>query len=166
LHGAAPYSGDARRRTFDNFVIRETHQHPQRSLTFAFIVRKAFNQPSLLLRTPRAGLEPALHGFWGASDLALQLRLLSPNAPEVLVGMLDEDRRDNAKGGLAADRQPSYGCRPSPCGRASCRRVVRRNSARQARSQHFRFALHASGFDPSSLFLRPRRHWSDFSCGL
>ena len=53
---------------------------------FAFIVRKTFNQRTLLLRTPAQSAGDCIALFWCASDLGLQLRLLSATAasPEVL----------------------------------------------------------------------------------
>src|SRR6266700_2405296 len=139
------------------------------SSLFVFVIRKTLNQRSLLFRAPtRNRLETALHGSGGQAILVFTCDCCHQPLVHLkfLVGMLDEDRRDNAKGGLASDHQPSCGCCGSPRGRASRRRVVRCNSARQLRSQYFRFALHASGFDPSSLSLRPRRHRTDFSCGF
>src|SRR6266702_2401817 len=139
------------------------------SSLFVFIIRKTLNQRSLLFCAPTHNrLETALHGSGVQAILVFNCDCCHQPLVHLkfLVGMLDENRRDNAQGGLAGDHQPCCGGCLSPRGRASRRRVVRRNSASQLRSQYFRFALHASGFYPSSLFLRPRRHRTDFSCGF
>src|SRR5580692_9537057 len=62
-----------------------------------FFIRKTFNQRSLWFRAPTRSLGDCIAWYGCADDFGLQLRLLSPTAgsPEVLVGMLDEDRRDN-----------------------------------------------------------------------
>jgi hypothetical protein len=85
--------------------IRRPTSTSSDSPLLVFIIRKTLNQRSLLFDAPRQPLGDCIAWFGCANDLRLQLRLLSPTAgsPEVLVGMLDEDRRDNAKGGLASD---------------------------------------------------------------
>ena len=124
------------RQSFDNFVNQETQQRPQRSAIVCFVIRKTLNQRSLWFRAPTQSLGDCIAWYGGADDFDVQLQLLPPNAgsPEVLVGMLDEDRRDNTNVRLANDHQPSYrGC-PSLRGCASRRRIVHRNAANQLRS--------------------------------
>jgi len=47
-----PASAGLPRQIFDNFVNRETQDHPRRFLTFVCIIRKTLNQRSLLFRAP------------------------------------------------------------------------------------------------------------------
>ena len=127
--------------------IKRRNSTPSDSSLFVFVIRKTLNQRSLLFRAPtRNRLETALHGSSGQAILVFNCDCCHQRLVHLkfLVGMLDEDRRDNAKGGLASDHQPSCGCCGSRRGRASHRTVVHRSSAGQLRSQHLRFALHAS----------------------
>src|SRR5882762_3231854 len=74
---------------------------------FVFVLRKTLNQRSLCFHAPTQSLGGCIAWYGWANNLGLPLRLVSPTAgsPEVLVGMLDEDRRENAKGGLAGDNR-------------------------------------------------------------
>src|SRR6266436_3945745 len=104
---------------------------------FVFVLRKTLNQRSLCFHAPTQSLGGCIAWYGWANNLGLPLRLVSPTAgsPEVLVGMLDEDRRENAKGGLAGDHRPICGRCRSPRGRAPRRGVVRCDSARQLRDR-------------------------------
>src|ERR1700688_993109 len=103
-----------------------------RRYLFSLSVRRSINAVSCLALS-RHRLEIALHGLGVQAILVFNCdRCQRPLVHlKFLVGMLDEDRRENAKGGSAGDHQPGYGWRPSPRGRVPCRRLVRPNYARQ-----------------------------------
>src|SRR6266478_6179719 len=101
-----------------------------RHYLFLSSVRRSINAVcGIALR--RNGLETALHGTGVQTILVFNCDCRHQPLVHLkfLLGMLDEDRRDNAKGGLAGDHQPSYGCCASPRGRALRRGVVHCESA-------------------------------------
>src|SRR5260370_1960996 len=124
--------------------IKRRNSIPSDSSLFVFVIRKTLNQRSLLFRAPtRNRLETALHGSSGQAILVFNCDCCHQRLVHLkfLVGMLDEDRRDNAKGGLASDHQPSCGCFGSLRVRASPRPALPPHPSAQPLSRHLHFPL-------------------------
>jgi len=135
--------------------IKRRNSTRSNSSLFVFVIRKTLNQRSLWFRAMTQSLGHRIAWYPCAENLPFTG--IAVTNLKFLVGMLDEDRRDYAKGGLASDRQPSCGCCGSRRGRASRRRIVHRSSAGQLRS---------SIFDSHSTPADSIRHLSHFVLGI
>src|ERR1700719_2558315 len=88
---------------------------------FVLVIRKTLNQRSFLIGALSQSPGDRIAWFrvckrsWSSTAIAGHQPLVHL---KFFVGMLDEDRRDDAKGRLAGDHQPSYRRCSSPRGRA------------------------------------------------